>query len=56
MAEFKDISFLLKSKQKVRQHEDLVDKGKLIIHNKITRTFVTNTPDQSAERVKKDEP
>ena len=52
--ELKDISFLLKSRKYQKQElysNNMFDKGKVLLHNKITRTFVVNTPEQSCEKV-----
>ena len=51
----KELSFLLKSKlQKDKEPFDL--RGKVMLHKRITKTFVANTPEQSCDKVKKNEP
>ena len=51
----KELSFLLKSKlHKDREEFDL--KGKVILHKRITKTFVANTPEQSVDKAKQNLP
>lgn len=47
----KDLSFLLKSKL-----QPPAEAAKVMIHKRITKTFVDNTPDHSAQRLKKELP
>ena len=56
----KELSFMLKSKA-LRKHEQeipsLADvRSKVVIHKRITKTFVDNTPEQSCEKIKNIQP
>mmetsp|Transcript_32874 Transcript_32874/g.32096 ORF Transcript_32874/g.32096 Transcript_32874/m.32096 type:complete len:127 (-) Transcript_32874:292-672(-) len=55
--EIKDMSFMMKSgkrdQKEIQEAQGLLDKGKIMVHNKITKTFVANTPDQSCDKYKK---
>ena len=51
----KELSFLLKSKIH-KEREGLDIKGKVTLHKRITKTFVANTPEQSVDKVKQNQP
>ncbi|CDW85120.1 UNKNOWN [Stylonychia lemnae] len=56
----RELSFLLKSKMMKHQDVEIPQigdtKGKVIIHKRITKTFLGKTPDQSQEKIKIQQP